>query len=117
MSTFGSVTGAAAALHLTPSAVSQQLASCSAMWASGCRATGRGVRLTPAGALLARRGTRSCPRSRARKASSTGNASHVVGDLEIAGFATAARAILPQPLPGFGRNMSSCGFGSRAAAG
>ena len=56
---------------------------------------GRGVRLTPAGVLLARR-TQFCPRSRARRASSTGNAIASSVILQIAGFATAARAILPQ---------------------
>ena len=56
VSTFGSVTGAAAALHLTPSAVSQQLGKLQRdVGQRLIEPYGRGVRLTPAGVLLARR--------------------------------------------------------------
>src|SRR4029450_1911688 len=56
VSTFGSVTGAAAALHLTPSAVSQQLGKLQRdVGQRLVEPYGRGVRLTPARTLLGQR--------------------------------------------------------------
>ena len=97
VATFGSVTGAATALHLTPSAVSQQLAKLQRD--VGQRLVGpygRGVRLTPAGTLLARRAHAILSEVENAEGELDRQRNHVVGDLEIAGFATAARAILPQ---------------------
>ena len=56
VATFGTVTAAAAALHLTPSAVSQQLSKLQRdIGQRLVEPYGRGVRLTAAGSLLADR--------------------------------------------------------------
>jgi DNA-binding transcriptional LysR family regulator len=97
VSTFGSVTGAAAALHLTPSAVSQQLAKLQRdVGQRLIEPYGRGVRLTPAGVLLARRAHAILSEVESAEGELDRERERVVGDLEVAGFATAARAILPQ---------------------
>ena len=97
VSTFGSVTGAAAALHLTPSAISQQLAKLQRdVGQRLVEPYGRGVRLTPAGSLLARRAHAILAEVENAESELDRQRNHVIGDLEIAGFATAARAILPQ---------------------
>jgi DNA-binding transcriptional LysR family regulator len=97
VATFGSVTGAATALHLTPSAVSQQLAKLQRdVGQRLVEPYGRGVRLTPAGTLLARRAHAILSEVENAEGELDRQRNHVVGDLEIAGFATAARAILPQ---------------------
>ena len=97
VSTFGSVTGAAAALHLTPSAISQQLAKLQRdVGQRLVEPYGRGVRLTPAGSLLARRAHAILAEVENAESELDRQRNDVIGDLEIAGFATAARAILPQ---------------------
>jgi DNA-binding transcriptional LysR family regulator len=97
VATFGSVTGAATALHLTPSAVSQQLAKLQRdVGQRLVEPYGRGVRLTSAGTLLARRAHAILSEVESAENELDRQRNHVVGDLEIAGFATAARAILPQ---------------------
>ena len=97
VSTFGSVTGAAGALHLTPSAVSQQLSKLQRdVGQRLIEPYGRGVRLTPAGALLASRAHAILSEVENAESELDRQRAHVFGDLEIAGFATAARAILPQ---------------------
>jgi DNA-binding transcriptional LysR family regulator len=97
VSTFGSVTSAAAALHLTPSAISQQLAKLQRdVGQRLVEPYGRGVRLTPAGSLLARRAHAILAEVENAESELDRQRNHVIGDLEIAGFATAARAILPQ---------------------
>ena len=97
VSTFGSVTGAAGALHLTPSAVSQQLSKLQRdVGQRLIEPYGRGVRLTPAGALLASRAHAILSEVENAESELDRQRAHVIGDLEIAGFATAARAILPQ---------------------
>ena len=97
VSTFGSVTGAAAALHLTPSAISQQLGKLQRdVGQRLIEPYGRGVRLTPAGALLARRAHAILSEVESAESELDRERDRVVGDLQIAGFATAARAILPQ---------------------
>jgi DNA-binding transcriptional LysR family regulator len=97
VSTFGSVTGAASALHLTPSAVSQQLGKLQRdVGQRLIEPYGRGVRLTPAGALLASRAHAILSEVENAESELDRQRAHVIGDLEIAGFATAARAILPQ---------------------
>jgi DNA-binding transcriptional LysR family regulator len=57
---------------------------------------GRGVRLTPAGSLLARRAHAILAEVEKAESELDRQRNDVIGDLEIAGFATAARAILPQ---------------------
>ena len=97
VSTFGSVTAAASALRLTPSAVSQQLAKLQRdVGQRLVEPYGRGVRLTPAGTLLASRAHTILSEVENAESELDRQRDHVVGDLEIAGFATAARAILPQ---------------------
>jgi DNA-binding transcriptional LysR family regulator len=97
VSTFGSVTGAAAPLHLTPSAISQQLAKLQRdVGQRLVEPYGRGVRLTPAGSLLARRAHAILAEVENAESELDRQRNHVIGELEIAGFATAARAILPQ---------------------
>jgi DNA-binding transcriptional LysR family regulator len=97
VSTFGSVSGAASALRLTPSAVSQQLGKLQRdVGQRLIEPYGRGVRLTPAGTLLARRAHAILSEVENAESELDRQRKHVAGDLEIAGFATAARAILPQ---------------------
>jgi DNA-binding transcriptional LysR family regulator len=97
VSTFGSVTGAAEALRLTPSAVSQQLGKLQRdVGQRLIEPYGRGVRLTPAGTLLAQRAHAILSEVENAETELDRQRNHVIGDLEIAGFATAARAILPQ---------------------
>ena len=97
VSTFGSVTGAAEALRLTPSAVSQQLGKLQRdVGQRLIEPYGRGVRLTPAGTLLAQRAHAILAEVENAESELDRQRNHVIGDLEIAGFATAARAILPQ---------------------
>jgi DNA-binding transcriptional LysR family regulator len=97
VSTFGSVTGAAEALRLTPSAVSQQLGKLQRdVGQRLIEPHGRGVRLTPAGTLLAQRAHAILSEVENAESELDRQRNHVIGDLEIAGFATAARAILSQ---------------------
>jgi DNA-binding transcriptional LysR family regulator len=97
VSTFGSVTGAAEALRLTPSAVSQQLGKLQRdVGQRLIEPYGRGVRLTPAGTLLAERAHAILSEVENAESELDRQRNHVIGDLEIAGFATAARAVLPQ---------------------
>jgi DNA-binding transcriptional LysR family regulator len=97
VSTIGSVTGAAEALRLTPSAVSQQLGKLQRdVGQRLIEPYGRGVRLTPAGTLLAQRAHAILSEVENAESELDRQRNHVIGDLEIAGFATAARAILPQ---------------------
>jgi DNA-binding transcriptional LysR family regulator len=97
VSTFGSVTGAAEALRLTPSAVSQQLGKLQRdVGQRLIEPYGRGVRLTPVGVLLAKRAHAILSEVESAEGELDRERERVVGDLQIAGFATAARAILPQ---------------------
>jgi DNA-binding transcriptional LysR family regulator len=97
VSTFGSVTGAAEALRLTPSAVSQQLGKLQRdVGQRLIEPYGRGVRLTPAGTLLAQRAHAILSEVENAESELDRQRNYVIGDLEIAGFATAARAILPR---------------------
>jgi DNA-binding transcriptional LysR family regulator len=95
----GSVVGAAQALHVTTSAVSQQMARLERE--VGQRLTerhGRGIRLTEAGDLLASEAgdlLAHAEQVEARLAASRGT---VAGTLSIAAFATAARGLLPAAL-------------------
>ena len=73
---------------------------------------GRGVRLTPAGALLASRAHAILSEVENAESELDRQRAHVIGDLEIAGFATAARAILPQTVARLRKSISSSDFGS-----
>ena len=93
----GHVTGAAEAFRLTPSAVSQQLGKLQRdVGQRLIEPYGRGVRLDACGHAAGTASTRHPVRGRERRERARPAAQHVIGEPEIAGFATAARAILPQ---------------------
>nr|BFE57043.1 LysR family transcriptional regulator [Dactylosporangium thailandense] len=95
----GSVAGAAAALHVTTSAVSQQLARLERE--TGQELTerqGRGLRLTPAGTLLAGHAAQLLAHAERVEASLAEHRGAVAGPLRLAAFATAARGLLPPVL-------------------
>jgi DNA-binding transcriptional LysR family regulator len=97
--TAGSVVGAAQALHVTTSAVSQQMARLERE--VGQRLTerrGRGIRLTEAGELLAREADDLLAHAEQVEARLAGHRGIVAGTLSIAAFATAARGLLPAVL-------------------
>jgi len=95
----GSVVGAAQALHVTTSAVSQQMARLERE--AGQRLSerhGRGIRLTEAGELLAREAGDLLAHAEQVEARLAGHRGAVAGTLPIAAFATAARGLLPAAL-------------------
>jgi DNA-binding transcriptional LysR family regulator len=97
--TAGSVVGAARALHVTASAVSQQMARLERE--VGQRLTerpGRGIRLTEAGELLAREAGDLLAHAEQVEARLAGHRGAVAGTLSIGAFATAARGLLPGAL-------------------
>jgi DNA-binding transcriptional LysR family regulator len=94
--TTGSVVGAAGSLHVTTSAVSQQMARLERE--VGQRLTerrGRGIRLTDAGVLLARNTGDLLTHVERVEADLAEHRGAVTGPLAIAAFATAARGLLP----------------------
>lgn len=96
VATHGSISTAAQALCITPSAASQQLSKLEReMGDRLLERDGRGVRLTDAGQLLARHAEdilASVERARAEVEKHRGT---VHGDLTIAAFATAVRGLIP----------------------
>jgi DNA-binding transcriptional LysR family regulator len=95
----GSVVGAAQALHVTTSAVSQQMARLERE--AGQRLSerhGRGIRLTEAGELLAGEAAGLLAHAEQVEARLAGHSGAVTGRLAIAAFATAARGLLPGAL-------------------
>ncbi|MGP9022082.1 LysR family transcriptional regulator [Streptomyces sp. BR1] len=95
----GSVGGAADNLHVTTSAVSQQLAKLEREAGQPLLAkNGRGVRLTDAGRLLAEHAARILSQVQVAQADLEAQRGQVVGELRIAGFATAARGLFPAAL-------------------
>ena len=94
--TTGSVVGAAGSLHVTTSAISQQMARLERE--VGQRLTerhGRGIRLTEAGLLLARNAVDLLAHVERVEADLAEHRGAVTGPLAIAAFATAARGLLP----------------------
>jgi DNA-binding transcriptional LysR family regulator len=92
----GSVGVAAQDLHVTASAVSQQMARLERE--AGQRLTersGRGIRLTEAGVLLAREAGDLLAHAEQVEARLAGHRGVVAGRLAVAAFATAARGLLP----------------------
>src|SRR5699024_8522954 len=93
----GSLAAAADALHLTPSGVSQQIARLEkTLGVAVIERQGRGVRLTDAGTLLARRGHEilsMLDRAESEVASLHGE---VVGGLRLGAFVSASRTVMPQ---------------------
>ncbi|MEU4153067.1 LysR family transcriptional regulator [Streptomyces sp. NPDC026659] len=97
----GSVSAAAAALHVTTSAVSQQL--CKLEREVGQRLlakNGRGVRLTDAGRLLSEHAARILSRVELAQSDLEAHRGQVVGELRLSAFPTAARGLFPDTLAG-----------------
>ncbi|NGO75442.1 LysR family transcriptional regulator [Streptomyces sp. YC504] len=92
----GSVSGAAAGLHVTTSAVSQQLTKLEREIGQQLIAkNGRGVRLTDAGVLLAEHAARIISQVEYAQSDLEAHRGQVVGELRIGAFPTAARGLFP----------------------
>ncbi|MEV7585095.1 LysR family transcriptional regulator [Streptomyces erythrochromogenes] len=95
----GSVSGAADGLHVTTSAVSQQMAKLEREVGQPLLAkNGRGVRLTDAGRLLADHAARIISQVEQAQADVEAQRGCAVGELRIGAFPTAMRGLLPQAL-------------------
>jgi DNA-binding transcriptional LysR family regulator len=95
----GSVTAAADALHITASAVSQQLSKLQdEIGRRLVERRGRGVRATPEGLLLARRAELAFALLERAGADLEATRADVSGDLALAGFPSAARGLVPAAL-------------------
>jgi len=95
----GSVVGAARVLHVTTSAISQQMTRLERE--TGQRLSerdGRGIRLTEAGLLLARSARQLLAHAEEAEAALARYSGQVTGAVNIAAFATAARGLLPGTL-------------------
>ncbi|MER5812237.1 LysR substrate-binding domain-containing protein [Streptomyces sp. NPDC002033] len=97
----GSVSGAADGLHVTTSAVSQQMAKLEREVGQPLLAkNGRGVRLTDAGRLLAGHAARIISQVELAQADVEAQRGCAVGELRIGAFPTAMRGLLPGALTG-----------------
>jgi len=95
----GSVSGSAAALHVTTSAVSQQMAKLEREVGQRLLAkNGRGVRLTDAGRLLAQHAARILSQVELAESDLEAQRGQVVGELRMSAFPTAARGLFPGAL-------------------
>jgi DNA-binding transcriptional LysR family regulator len=95
----GSVSGAAEGLHVTTSAVSQQLTKLEREAGQPLLAkNGRGVRLTDAGRLLAGHAARILSQVEIAQSDLEAQRGRVVGDLRLAAFPTGARGLFPRAL-------------------
>ncbi|MFC5723357.1 LysR family transcriptional regulator [Streptomyces gamaensis] len=95
----GSVSGAADGLHVTTSAVSQQLAKLERETGQQLLAkNGRGVRLTDAGRLLAEHAARILSQVELAQADLEAQRGRAVGELLLGAFPTAARGLFPDAL-------------------
>ncbi|AYV26592.1 LysR family transcriptional regulator [Streptomyces sp. CJ_13] len=95
----GSVSGAADGLHVTTSAVSQQMAKLEREIGQPLLAkNGRGVRLTDAGRLLADHAARILSQVELAQADVEAQRGCAVGELRIGAFPTAMRGLLPGAL-------------------
>lgn len=92
----GSVNGAADGLHVTTSAVSQQMAKLEREVGQRLLAkNGRGVRLTDAGRLLAEHAARILSQVELAQSELEAQRGQVVGELRLAAFPTAVRGLFP----------------------
>ncbi|MFJ9809744.1 LysR family transcriptional regulator [Streptomyces sp. NPDC101158] len=92
----GSVSGAAEGLHVTTSAVSQQLSKLEReIGQQLLTKSGRGVRLTDAGLLLAEHAARILSQVQLAQADIEAQRGQVVGEVRIAAFPTAMRGLFP----------------------
>lgn len=99
VATYGTVLAASEALHCTPSAVSQQLAKLDRE--TGTRLlerSGRGLRLTDAGRLLADHAARVLDAVDEARSALAAYHEEVMGEIGVAAFATACRGLLPGAL-------------------
>lgn len=95
----GSVRAAAQALHVTASAISQQVAKLERETGTRLLARhGRGVRLTDAARLLARHAERILAQVELAHAELEAHRGQAVGELRLGAFPTAARGLLPAAL-------------------
>ncbi|MGW1540575.1 LysR family transcriptional regulator [Streptomyces sp. NPDC002309] len=95
----GSVSAAAEGLHITTSAVSQQLAKLEREVGQQLLAKhGRGVRLTDAGRLLAQHASRILSQVALAQSDLEAQRGQVAGELRLAAFPTAARGLFPTAL-------------------
>ncbi|MGK5631621.1 LysR family transcriptional regulator [Streptomyces sp. URMC 123] len=95
----GSVSGAADGLHVTTSAVSQQLAKLEREAGQQLLAkNGRGIRLTDAGRLLAEHASRILSQVELAQADLEAHRGQAVGELLLGAFPTAARGLFPAAL-------------------
>ncbi|MFJ5533200.1 LysR family transcriptional regulator [Streptomyces sp. NPDC093261] len=95
----GSVSGAAEGLHVTTSAVSQQMAKLEREVGQRLLArNGRGVRLTDAGRLLADHAARILSQVELAQADLEAQRGQVAGELRLSAFPTAARGLFPTAL-------------------
>lgn len=92
----GGVTAAARTLHRTPSAVSQQLKTLQREAGTPLlERVGRGVRLTPAGLVLAERAVDVAVALRRAEAACDGYLRRATGTVRVAAFQSAARLLFP----------------------
>ncbi|WP_328637109.1 LysR family transcriptional regulator [Streptomyces canus] len=97
----GSVSGAAEGLHITTSAVSQQMSKLEREVGQQLLAkNGRGVRLTDAGRLLADHAARILSQVELAQSDLEAQRGQVVGELRLAAFPTAARGLFPVAIAG-----------------
>ncbi|WP_225827929.1 LysR family transcriptional regulator [Streptomyces naphthomycinicus] len=95
----GSVSAAADALHVTTSAVSQQLGKLERELGQQLLAkNGRGVRLTDAGRLLSEHAARILSQVELAESDLEAHRGQVVGELRLSAFPTAARGLFPAAL-------------------
>jgi DNA-binding transcriptional LysR family regulator len=95
----GSVSAAAGALHVTTSAVSQQLGKLEREIGQQLLAkNGRGVRLTDAGRLLSEHAARILSQVELAQSDLEAHRGQVVGELRLSAFPTAARGLFPAAL-------------------
>ncbi|MCX5337785.1 LysR family transcriptional regulator [Streptomyces sp. NBC_00140] len=95
----GSVSGAAEGLHITTSAVSQQMSKLEREVGQQLLAkNGRGVRLTDAGRLLAEHASRILSQVELAQSDLEAQRGQVVGELRLSAFPTAARGLFPAAL-------------------
>ncbi|MET8452755.1 LysR family transcriptional regulator [Streptomyces sp. NPDC005209] len=95
----GSVSGAAEALHVTTSAVSQQMGKLEREVGQQLLAkNGRGVRLTDAGRLLSEHAARILSQVELAQSELEAHRGQVVGELRLSAFPTAARGLFPTAL-------------------
>ncbi|RFU83785.1 LysR family transcriptional regulator [Streptomyces triticagri] len=95
----GSVSGAAAGLHVTTSAVSQQMTKLEREVGQQLLVkNGRGVRLTDAGRLLAEHAERILSQVELARSDLEAQRGRAVGELRMAAFPTAARGLFPTAL-------------------